>query len=231
MDIYFQTKRDILRDFLDTYKVWVYLDDEKATPWNPSDHDNAEIPKRCFINDLNYLEFNRFKTDENLDGLRPRIELTFQNQRLEKNVKYHINYQFGLLKGGKDFRGLIFQIMDKTVDNKTLPIKQLEIRNNKLYSRWTEIREGGSVSTHISEMAEAKWDGSIYVVDMYLQLSPDRSKGFVKTYLNGVLVHDLVNLITASKNPRNSQVQVGIYCVKGFDLAIQVKRLSWKSDD
>lgn len=225
MNINFEDLNNIpLKNFITQNQVWVYCDDERGTKWNPTNYDNPEFYRRFFLTNGGLI-FNRFKNDENADELRPRIELCYPKQRLRKEKLYRIKYIFELIQI-EGFRGVIFQIMDKTLDGRTLPVKQLELRDGKLHSRWTEIRNGENYNTHIKEIAKAEV-GKLYNIEMEIFLSADPNKAYCKTFLDNKLVHDLKG-INASANVLGCQIQIGIYSVKGFNLKTKVKELSWR---
>lgn len=211
--------------YLKDNKIWVYCN-YTGSKNNPNDRDDPEIYKRLSIQAHGMLEFHRYPYDPVTNGLRPRIELVPNNNRLPKNVPLKISYKVSLVKGGDKMRGMIFQIMDKTPDAKTLPVTQFEVRNSILYSRWTEIsKDGQSLGTRIMAMGRAIFDENyVYKLTMLITLSSDKNKGNIKTFIDDRLVLD-INTITASSNPLDSQVQFGIYCVDNVDIITRVKEL------
>ena len=220
-----------LKTFLNSTKCWAYvnyLEDGVEKSIDVNNLDDPEIYKRIRLNPDKRLEFTRFAEDLYHNGLRPRVELSFCNQRLRKNKVHHIRYEVSLLKGKDNMRGMIFQIMDQTPDKKTLPITQFEIRYNTLMSRWTEISSSGqSTGTNIDAITPVVFDSTKwYNLDMFICLSTDPKKGHIKTFLDGSMVFER-RAITCSSAERDPQIQFGIYAVKGFELKTQVRRLKW----
>lgn len=220
-----------LKTFLKLNRCWVYASGNAST-LSPSNLDNPDIYQRAYINVSKNLEYKRLATDKTNNGLRPRIEIVYPQERLPKNKIYHIRYEVCLLKGKDTMRGMIFQIMDHSSTEGTLPVTQFEVRDNILYSRYTDISsDGRNLDTHIKSIAPAVFSSTNwYNLDMYIHLSNDPSKGQIKNYLNGKLVFERRG-ITCSKDALAPQIQCGIYAVGGVELKTQVRKLMWESID
>jgi hypothetical protein len=222
-----------LKAFLKLKKCWVYVNYlvngvEKSN--DPNNLDNPEIYKRAYINASKHLEFKRFAEDLTYNGGKPRIEFVFPGQRLTKNQSFHFRYEVCLLKGKDNMRGLIWQIMDHSPLGGTLPVTQLQVRDNTLQSRWSTIsKDGLNVGTNLKAIAPAIFDPTKwYNLDLYIHLSTDATKGHIRTYLDGKVVFDHYG-ITCSTSTVQPQVQFGVYCHEGFEIKTQVRKHMWES--
>jgi hypothetical protein len=226
--LHFVNFKDVIsvQSYLKAFPHWTF-----ATVNNhyhdPNDEDDPELYKRVYKNSGGYLEFMR-TAEETMDAYnetQPRIELV-PRILIPKNNLVHVNYCFSPIEGA-GFKGLLFQLMDRSLSDKPLPIFQLEIRDEKLTARWTMIQNGENSGTHIYPFADIVWGGQKwYYIDLYILLSSQKY-GEIKVLLDGNKVWELNNAITSTTKGSNVNIQYGIYGSPGMKVRTQVKQLSW----
>lgn len=219
-----------VRNYLTENKYWVYCTLQNGDSVQPSDFANAEIYKQIYKASNGSLEFKRFSTTPNdTGGLRPRIELSAQNYRVPKKTPLHVRYVISFVEGGANFRGMVFQIMDRENDGGTLPVFQFEMRDGKLHARYATIVNGQNADTTINSILTPEWNtGKFYTLDLFAYLS-NTNNGHFRVYLDKKFVWERKNQITASSfTQRNPQIQFGVYGVKGYTLRTNVRSILWE---
>lgn len=216
-----------MREYLTKNKHWVYCSNDNEE-WTPNDVINAEIYKRISKDNKGSLVFHRLSKDPNDGAMRPRIEIVPVFGKIEKHNQFHVRYEVAMVKGKSTFRGMIFQLMDHESNNgKALPVFQLEIRDKKLHTRWTIVKDGKNINTMINNVYTPKWTGNDWMnVDIYGVLSHDENEGYIRVYLNDVFAWERHGE-NASEFGGDVQIQYGIYAVKGSSLKTRVRHLSW----
>ncbi len=212
-----------IKSYLKQVPYWAYCVVNGSSIFARNLDDN-EIYKRIYKNKKGYLEFMRRAEEQNKDGLRPRIELV-PRILLPKNTNIHIRYEVSLIEGGSLFRGMIFQLMDRTVDTRTLPTFQFEMRYGRLHTRWME----NLTTQRIHSIATPKWNvDEWHNLDVYAYLSSDEKKGYIRVHHNGKRVWEYKGRC-ASQATNKIQIQYGIYAVAGVKLRTQVRKLEWET--
>lgn len=228
----FTTITDV-RKYLSDNQHWVYCTLEDGSSVKVSDYANPEIYKHIYKAENGALEFKRFATTpDDKSGLRPRIEISAQKYRMPKKTPLHARYVLSCVEGGVNFRGMVFQFMDRTNSGGTLPTFQFELRDGKLHCRYTTIVNGDNGGTTIIPILTPEWNtGKFYTLDVFAYLS-DRPDGWFRVYLDGKFVWERKNQITASSfTDRDVQVQFGEYGVKGYQLRTNVRSIRWETID
>lgn len=221
----FRTVRD-LRAYLTAFEHWVYVSDGN-TEWSPACVGQPKIYKRLSADATRGLVVRRFADEPNdmRDGytLRPRTELVPVFLRLPRRRFFRVRYVVTLAKGKGRFRGLIFQITDKTRSGKQVFPFQLEVRDDALHTRWNTLdADGERADTRIARIAPAAW-GTPHDLRVEGVLS-NREGAFLNVYHDGTLVAQ-VREPTAGDAERDPQVQYGIYAERGVALETHVRLL------
>jgi hypothetical protein len=218
-----------LKNYINSIPFWTYVSVNGYTH-KPTDNEDPEIFKRAYKNSAGNLEFLRRAEELVVNNLKPRIEFV-PRILLPKNVPLHIKYVFSLIEGS-GWKGLVFQLMDHTNSSGTLPVFQLEIRNEKLHARWCEITNGESTDTHIYPIADAVWGGSRwYEIDIYIFLTHNEENGYIIVKLDGKDAWKRLGEVTGSERGGNVSIQYGIYGNEGMKVRTQVKQLLWEIED
>lgn len=226
-DVHFD-RLGYMPQYFNQYGYKVYLTHEDKTDWDKEFDDELDL--HLLRSNENNLVFDFLPSMQKDGDLNPRIEV-LPGQRLLKDVQYHASYEWrGVLT--KNFRAIIFQIMDHDKDGKALPSLQWEIRDGKILARWQVIQDGVLKTTDVYSMAilePSHW----YRLELDFMLTSDPDKGYAQWTVmsdNGKIHKQFAKakMVTASADDHGKppQIQFGIYGRKGNHLRTEVRRLT-----
>lgn len=226
--IVFDQTKAVLSKIMDDEVKWVYIT-HKGEKTVHNKHDVFPWIQRM-PDCLELVRFDDEPNDTDWKGLRPRVEIVYR-YLIPKDRTLRIQTCF-IVSGDPQFRGIIFQCMDHTIKNgdvKALPIFQLEVRDQKLHTRWSEVENSQYKGTKIKAIRTLDLASGYPAnkVDVFLNFSANKKRGHMRVYLQDRFVWERKGVVTASTYGKPLQIQQGIYGVADTLGELRVYGLQW----